>query len=161
MADSLHPWSALEAWVQICSPDGFPGAWWLRQVYANGAPPFSLISFLKMASSKIDKALARLKNLDRTQTRESDFSMFPKHFVPVMTFEDGGVVVRPMRYQCRPDLPPFAIRIIAREPWGSRVTPLQRLKLKAWCPGKLWFNSSRRPHLKEKPGIHGLSSSQG
>lgn len=56
----------------------------------------------RIASSKIDKALAKLKNLDRTETRESDFRMFPKQVVPVMTFEDGRLVVRPMRYQCRP-----------------------------------------------------------
>ncbi|MDM4765984.1 SOS response-associated peptidase family protein [Pelomonas sp. SE-A7] len=56
----------------------------------------------RIATTKVDRALAKLKNLDRTDLRESDFRMFPKHYVPVMVFEEGRLVVRPMRYQCRP-----------------------------------------------------------
>lgn len=56
----------------------------------------------RIATTKVERALSKLKDLERKDVRDSDSRMFPKHFVPVMTFEDGRLVVRPMRYQCRP-----------------------------------------------------------
>lgn len=56
----------------------------------------------RIAGNKIEQALARLADLQRTEPKERDSRIFPGHFCPVMVWEDGRRVVKPMRYQCRP-----------------------------------------------------------
>jgi len=56
----------------------------------------------RIATAKIEQALAKLKRLKREGLTESDSRIFPGWWAPVLMFEDGEPVVRPMRYQCRP-----------------------------------------------------------
>ena len=56
----------------------------------------------RIATSKIEQALARLSDLKRTESRERDSRIYPGTYAPVMIEEDGQLVIKPMRYQCRP-----------------------------------------------------------
>lgn len=56
----------------------------------------------RIATAKIDQALGRLNDLKRTEPRERDNRIYPGYFAPVMVEEGGQLVVKPMRYQCRP-----------------------------------------------------------
>lgn len=56
----------------------------------------------RVARSKIERALARLADLHRRDARDSDARIYPGSFAPVLMWEEGGLVVRPMRYGCRP-----------------------------------------------------------
>lgn len=56
----------------------------------------------RIATNKIEQALAKLADLARVEPKERDPRIFPGHFCPVMVWEDGRRVVKPMRYQCRP-----------------------------------------------------------
>ena len=56
----------------------------------------------RIATAKIDQALARLARLKRGGGGEADARIFPGWWAPVLLIEDGEPVIRPMRYQCRP-----------------------------------------------------------
>ena len=57
----------------------------------------------RIATAKIAGALAKLDDLRRTQPQDRDGRIFPGHYAPLMVAgDDGGRVLRPMRYQCRP-----------------------------------------------------------
>jgi putative SOS response-associated peptidase YedK len=56
----------------------------------------------RIAGKKIDATMRRLADLRRTEARDSDSRIFPGTYAPVMVWEDGQRVVKPMRYQCRP-----------------------------------------------------------
>lgn len=56
----------------------------------------------RIATDKIADGLAKLKGLQRNELRESDTRIFPQWFAPVLMFENGQPVIRPMRYLCRP-----------------------------------------------------------
>lgn len=56
----------------------------------------------RIAGEKIDTAMRRLSDLRRTEPRDIDSRIFPGYYAPVMIWEDGRRVVKPMRYQCRP-----------------------------------------------------------
>ncbi len=56
----------------------------------------------RIATSKIEHALAKLADLQRVEPKERDSRIFPGHYCPVLVLEDGRRVVKPMRYQCRP-----------------------------------------------------------
>ncbi len=56
----------------------------------------------RIATSKIERALSKLAELSRTHPKEGDSRIFPGYYSPVMIWEDGKLVVKPMRYQCRP-----------------------------------------------------------
>jgi len=55
----------------------------------------------RIAASKIEKGLATLADLHRTQPAPRDSRIYPGYYAPVMVWEDGRRVVKPMRYQCR------------------------------------------------------------
>lgn len=55
----------------------------------------------RIASNKIERALEKLAELQRTEVKANDARIFPGYYVPVMIVEDGKKIVRPMRYQCR------------------------------------------------------------
>jgi len=40
--------------------------------------------------------------LDRREPLPRDARIYPQHYAPVMVWEDGRRVLKPMRYQCRP-----------------------------------------------------------
>jgi len=56
----------------------------------------------RIAADKISKNMTRLADIRRTELKDRDSRMFPGYYVPVMIFENGRKVVKPMRYQCRP-----------------------------------------------------------
>jgi putative SOS response-associated peptidase YedK len=56
----------------------------------------------RIATDKVDWALRKLADIKRTDLKERDSRIFPGWFAPVMVWEDGRRVVKPMRYQCRP-----------------------------------------------------------
>jgi putative SOS response-associated peptidase YedK len=56
----------------------------------------------RIATDKIDWAMGKLSDLRRTELKDRDSRIFPGHYAPVMVMENGRLVVKPMRYQCRP-----------------------------------------------------------
>jgi putative SOS response-associated peptidase YedK len=56
----------------------------------------------RIARKKVDWSLGKLSDLKRTEIVEKDSRIFPGWYAPVMVWEDGRRVVKPMRYQCRP-----------------------------------------------------------
>jgi putative SOS response-associated peptidase YedK len=57
----------------------------------------------RIAAEKIEWALGKLADLRRTELNDEDSRIFPGWYAPVMLVENGRRVIRPMRYQCRPD----------------------------------------------------------
>lgn len=55
----------------------------------------------RIATNKIERALDKLADLQRTDAKSSDARMYPGYYVPVLIMENGKKIVRPMRYQCR------------------------------------------------------------
>lgn len=56
----------------------------------------------RVATKKIERARARLSDLSRSDLSDADSRIFPGYYAPVMVFEEGRRVIKPMRYQCRP-----------------------------------------------------------
>jgi putative SOS response-associated peptidase YedK len=57
---------------------------------------------VRIGNNKIKWNLAKIADINRTTPIEADSRIFPGWYVPVMTMLDGELVVRPMRYRCRP-----------------------------------------------------------
>lgn len=73
-----------------------------ERVLASAKPTKKAGEDQRIATNKIEQALGRLADLQRVEPKERDARIFPGHFCPVMVWEDGRRVVKPMRYQCRP-----------------------------------------------------------
>ena len=56
----------------------------------------------RIASEKIRLLMGRHADLKRTELLDRDSRIFPGSYVPVMIWEDGKRVIKPMRYGCRP-----------------------------------------------------------
>jgi putative SOS response-associated peptidase YedK len=56
----------------------------------------------RIATSKVQWLLARIADIKRTAAEPRDSRIFPGSYAPVMVCEKGQRVVKPMRYQCRP-----------------------------------------------------------
>jgi putative SOS response-associated peptidase YedK len=56
----------------------------------------------RIATNKIAWAKGKLDDLRRTQLKDKDSRIFPGWYAPVMVIEGGEKVLKPMRYQCRP-----------------------------------------------------------
>lgn len=56
----------------------------------------------RIAGNKIDWYLRKLAELRRTTAEPSDARIFPFWFAPVVVAEGHELVIRPMRYHCRP-----------------------------------------------------------
>ena len=56
----------------------------------------------RIASDKIEWAKGKLDDLRRTALNSEDARIFPGWYAPVIVSESGRLVVKPMRYQCRP-----------------------------------------------------------
>lgn len=63
---------------------------------------------LRISEDKIPQLKARLANLKRKEGKPSDWRFFPGVYAPVIVSENGKLVVKPMRYQCRPAGKPSA-----------------------------------------------------
>jgi putative SOS response-associated peptidase YedK len=57
---------------------------------------------LRISTGKVDQLKTWLSDLRRVELTDEDARIFPGHYAPVMVWEDGRRVVKPMRYQCRP-----------------------------------------------------------
>lgn len=57
---------------------------------------------IRIATNKIRWNMEKIADINRTTPVDADSRIFPGWYVPVMTMLDGELVVRPMRYQCRP-----------------------------------------------------------
>lgn len=57
---------------------------------------------LRISSSKIKLALAKLGELKSTERKASDSRIFPFHYAAIGVREQGQTWIRPMRYHCRP-----------------------------------------------------------
>ncbi len=55
----------------------------------------------RIAGEKVSKILRDLEDLKRTEFKNRDARFFPGNYAPVMVWEDGQRVIKPMRYQCR------------------------------------------------------------
>jgi len=55
----------------------------------------------RIAADKIDGALRRLEDIQRTELKPRDSRIFPGHYAPVLIVENGQRIIKPMRYQCR------------------------------------------------------------
>lgn len=55
----------------------------------------------RIAREKIQRAGAKLDDLRRSELLERDSRIFPGYYAPVLIREQGRLVVKPMRYQCR------------------------------------------------------------
>lgn len=60
----------------------------------------------RIATNKIEWAKAKLFELRREEPVEEDARIFPRSYVPVLVMEDGELVVKPMRFGCRPSRAP-------------------------------------------------------
>lgn len=56
----------------------------------------------RIATTKIEQLKERLANLKRNEDRPDDHRIFPGMYAPVMVWEQGKRVIKPMRYKCRP-----------------------------------------------------------
>ena len=57
----------------------------------------------RIATDKIAWIIGKLSDLRRTQLIDDDSRIYPGHYAPVIISENGRRVVKPMRYQCRPN----------------------------------------------------------
>nr|WP_241023966.1 SOS response-associated peptidase family protein [Burkholderia sp. Ac-20365] len=55
----------------------------------------------RIAANKIQDVLGRIDDIRRTELLARDSRIFPGNYAPVLIQENGQLVVRPMRYQCR------------------------------------------------------------
>ena len=56
----------------------------------------------RIATEKIEWIKGKLADLRRTELTGEDSRIFPGWYAPVMVMENGRRVIKPMRYQCRP-----------------------------------------------------------
>lgn len=61
----------------------------------------------RIASEKIPWLKGKLTDLRRSEPKPRDARIFPGVYAPVMVWEDGKRVIKPMRYQCRPEGKPI------------------------------------------------------
>jgi putative SOS response-associated peptidase YedK len=57
----------------------------------------------RIATNKVEAALERLADLKRSEPLPKDSRIFPGMYAPVMVLQGGKRILRPMRYQCRPE----------------------------------------------------------
>src|SRR3546814_12216333 len=57
----------------------------------------------RIATGKVKASLRRLGDLKRDEWQPQDSRIFPGMYAPVLVSEGGRRVLRPMRYQCRPE----------------------------------------------------------
>lgn len=56
----------------------------------------------RIATDKVRQLMGRLSDLKRTELLDRDSRIFPGYYLPLMIWEEGRRVIKPMRYQCRP-----------------------------------------------------------
>ena len=56
---------------------------------------------VRIAGNKIERAKARLADLQRVEPKDRDSRIFPGVYAPVIVSEGGKLVIKPMLYHCR------------------------------------------------------------
>lgn len=70
-------------------------------VLAGPKPTKKAADDQRIAGNKIKAATRKLDDLQRRELVPDDSRIYPGYYAPVMVWEDGRRVVKPMRYQCR------------------------------------------------------------
>lgn len=111
---------------------------------------------LRKAANALAKLQARLEDLSRTAPRERDDRIFSGSYCPVMVFEDGQYVVRPMRYLCRPAGVPPSWEIERPGVYNARRNSLptvwrgQFRKTHAIVAADAFFENVKRHRLEQR-----------
>lgn len=71
-------------------------------VLASAKPTKKAADNQRVAGNKIRTAERKLADLHRRELGPEDSRIYPGYYAPVMVWEDGRRVIKPMRYQCRP-----------------------------------------------------------
>jgi len=71
-------------------------------VLAGARPTKKALEDRRIATRRIEAVERRRADLQRRTPEPDDARIYPGSYAPVMVWEDGHRVVRPMRYQCRP-----------------------------------------------------------
>jgi len=79
----------------------------------------------RIATDKVKQLMGRHADLKRTELRDRDSRIFPGWYVPVMIWEDGQRVIKPMRYGCRPAGKPAVYDVKYPGPYNARRDHLQ------------------------------------
>jgi putative SOS response-associated peptidase YedK len=61
-----------------------------------------LLNDQRVATNKVADALAKIEDLKRVDLKPRDGRIFPGWYGPVLVMEEGELVLKPMRYLCRP-----------------------------------------------------------
>ena len=80
----------------------------------------------RIASEKIEANMRRLADLHRTEPKDSDNRIFSQVYAPVVVWEDGRRVIKPMRYQCRPAGKPASYDVQYPGTYNARRDNLER-----------------------------------
>ncbi|MGH8075782.1 MAG: SOS response-associated peptidase family protein [Lysobacter sp.] len=80
----------------------------------------------RIATSKIVAIKGRLADLKRLEPKPDDSRIFPGVYAPVMVWESGRRVVKPMRYQCRPAGKPADYDVKFPGTYNARRDSLER-----------------------------------
>lgn len=86
----------------------------------------------RIAGDKVSKLMRDIDDLKRTDHKPRDSRFFPGNYAPVIVWEDGQRIIKPMRYQCR--LPGWNAFVEKKYPgtYNARRDKLEE----SW--GKLW-----------------------
>jgi putative SOS response-associated peptidase YedK len=79
----------------------------------------------RIATDKVRHLMGRHADLKRTELLARDSRIFPGYYVPVMVWEDGRRVVKPMRYGCRPAGKPASYDVRYPGTYNARRDNLQ------------------------------------
>lgn len=79
----------------------------------------------RIATNKIERARQKIAEMNRIEHRPADDRIFPMSYLPVMFMEDGELVIKPMRYQCRPARAPANYDKLYPGTFNARRTSLR------------------------------------
>lgn len=65
-------------------------------------PTKAAVESQRISTNKIGWLREKLADLNRTELTGQDSRIYPGYYAPVMVWENGRRVIKPMRYQCRP-----------------------------------------------------------
>ncbi|MDO8768531.1 MAG: SOS response-associated peptidase family protein, partial [Burkholderiaceae bacterium] len=71
-------------------------------------PTKAAVESQRIATNKIGWLREKLADLSRTELKGQDSRIYPGYYAPVMIWENGRRIIKPMRYQCRPAGKPAA-----------------------------------------------------
>ena len=92
----------------------------------------------RISTNKIGWVMSKLADLRRTELAGQDSRIYPGYYAPVMIFENGERVVKPMRYQGRPAGKPVAYDNKYPGTYNAR-----RDNLEGFWKGQFWVHPWR------------------